>query len=103
MKPKLKLMLDGSARRVNAGRLVRLSTDPVRRSFALRLQEQRISAGYTVVAFSEIGGVQKQTQLAYERGDSVPNADYLRKLHEASAIDVLYLVTGRTTASQEAA
>lgn len=43
-----------------------------------------------------IGGVVKATQINYERNERQPDAEYLRKLHEAG-IDACYILTGQRT------
>lgn len=70
--------------------------DPARAAMASRLKAARTAGNYTVVAFGQLGGITKQTQLAYERGASAPDADYLRALHDVLGLDISYLVTGRT-------
>lgn len=43
--------------------------------------------------FAEIGGVTKKTQMLYENGERVPDAEYLAALAQAG-LDVLYVLTG---------
>ena len=43
--------------------------------------------------FGAIGGVTKQTQLLYEKGEFSPNADYLTAIARAGA-DIGYILTG---------
>lgn len=63
---------------------------------ARRIKSAREERFLTVIAFGGLGGVTKQTQLAYERGARAPDADYLRRLYDALGIDIAHLVTGRT-------
>lgn len=63
---------------------------------AQRIKSAREERKLTVIAFGGLGGVTKQTQLAYERGARAPDADYLRLLHDELGIDIAHLVTGRT-------
>jgi transcriptional regulator with XRE-family HTH domain len=64
-----------------------------------RLYHERKNAGLTQEQCAEVGGVKRRTQLAYESGDSVPDALYLQRLHSfsggANRIDIFYVVTGR--------
>ena len=46
--------------------------------------------------FASAGGVQKQAQFTYEKGLRYPDASYLTGLAERG-VDVLYLLTGRTS------
>ena len=62
-------------------------------TFGERLKEERKRLGMNQTEFALLGGVAKFTQLTYEKGDSTPNLDYLRKLHEAG-IDAHYVLTG---------
>lgn len=64
-----------------------------------RLYHERKNAGLTQEQCAEVGGVKRRTQLAYELGNSVPDALYLQRLHNfsggANRIDIFYVVTGR--------
>ncbi|MFT4509855.1 helix-turn-helix domain-containing protein [Caballeronia sp. 15711] len=46
--------------------------------------------------FASTGGVQKQAQFTYEKGLRYPDASYLAGIAEVG-VDVLYLLTGRTS------
>lgn len=46
--------------------------------------------------FANAGGVQKQAQFTYEKGLRYPDASYLAGIAEVG-VDVLYLLTGRTS------
>mgnify|MGYP000715236013 FL=1 len=59
-----------------------------------RLREERIRLGLSQAQLGEIGGVQKQAQLKYEKGDRQPDARYLEAVAGAG-VDVLYVLTGR--------
>lgn len=65
-----------------------------RRERGERLKFARKAANMTVVAFAELAGVTEQTQLAYEKGTRVPDAEYLDNLYFKAAIDIGSLVTG---------
>ncbi len=58
-----------------------------------RLKEERERLGFNQTAFGAVGGVQKQAQLKYEKGERSPDADYLEALSKVGA-DVQYIVTG---------
>ncbi|MDR6469255.1 transcriptional regulator with XRE-family HTH domain [Paraburkholderia graminis] len=46
--------------------------------------------------FASAGGVQKQAQFTYEKGLRYPDASYLSGIAQIG-VDVLYLLTGRTS------
>lgn len=58
-----------------------------------RLKEERNRVGANQTVFAEQCGVTKNTQLAYEKGERSPDANYLAAASTAG-IDVLYVVTG---------
>lgn len=58
-----------------------------------RLREEREQLGFNQTAFGAVGGVQKQAQLRYEKGERFPGADYLAAVARVGA-DVQYIVTG---------
>lgn len=58
-----------------------------------RLAEERARLGMNQASLGGHGGVTKFTQLAYEKGTSFPNAEYLAKV-AGVGVDVLYVVTG---------
>lgn len=60
-----------------------------------RLREERKRIGLTLPSFSAIGGAQKNSQLAYEKGVRTPPLLYLARLEADAGIDVLYVITGR--------
>lgn len=60
----------------------------------LRLREERQRLGLDQVAFGELGGVKKNTQIAYEKGETSPSAAYLIKL-EGHGVDATYVLTGQ--------
>lgn len=62
-------------------------------SLHLRLIEERERLGMEVEKFSEIGGVQKNAQYNYERGQRFPTARYLQRI-AVVGVDVQYLLTG---------
>ncbi|HBO9849871.1 TPA: helix-turn-helix transcriptional regulator [Pseudomonas aeruginosa] len=63
-------------------------------SIGERLKEERERLGFNQTAFGAVGGVQKQAQLKYEKGERSPDADYLAALSKVGA-DVLYIVTSQ--------
>lgn len=58
-----------------------------------RLREERERFGLNQTDFGLFGGVQKQAQLKYEKGERVPDAAYLAAIATLGA-DVLYIITG---------
>lgn len=63
-------------------------------TFGERLKEERKRLGMNQTEFALLGGVVKFTQINYEKGDNVPNLDYLAKLG-ASGVDAYYILTGQ--------
>ena len=61
--------------------------------FAERLKEERARLGLTQDAFAAAGGVQRRTQVNYERGERSPDCAYLEKIAGHGA-DIQYIVTG---------
>jgi transcriptional regulator with XRE-family HTH domain len=61
-------------------------------SIGERLKEERDRLGFNQTAFGAIGGVQKQAQLKYEKGERFPDADYLAAISKIGA-DVQFIVT----------
>lgn len=62
-------------------------------SASQRLREERERIGKSQRAFAELGGVSKNTQLAYESGSSSMTVDYLVRLEE-HGVDIGYVTTG---------
>ncbi|MGY6037927.1 helix-turn-helix domain-containing protein [Aeromonas sp. AE23HZ002T15] len=58
-----------------------------------RLREERERLGLTQAAFGAIGGVQKQAQFKYEKGERFPDAGYLMELSKVG-VDTQYLLRG---------
>lgn len=58
-----------------------------------RLKEERERIRLSQSSFGELGGVQKQAQLKYEKGDRSPDAEYLAGIAIAG-VDVVYILTG---------
>ncbi|HCE7248665.1 TPA: helix-turn-helix transcriptional regulator [Pseudomonas aeruginosa] len=62
-------------------------------SIGERLKEERDQLGLSQTAFGAFGGVQKQAQIKYEKGERSPGADYLAAVAKVGA-DVQYILTG---------
>jgi transcriptional regulator with XRE-family HTH domain len=63
-----------------------------------RLREVREEMGLSQTELAEIGGVIRNTQGSYERGERMPDTGYMQKIGEAGA-DIIYILTGiRATA-----
>jgi transcriptional regulator with XRE-family HTH domain len=58
-----------------------------------RLREERERLGMSQTALGEIGGVKKQTQIAYEQGKNSPDLRYLEAV-SSCGMDVRYVLTG---------
>lgn len=63
-------------------------------AFGERLKDERERLGHNQEAFGLIGGVKRNAQANYERGDRTPDSDYLAAIGAAGA-DVLYILMGR--------
>lgn len=59
-----------------------------------RLRSERRRLGWGQVETAEIGGVGRATQFRYEKDEALPDADYLRRLHDAG-VDLMYVVAGK--------
>ena len=66
-----------------------------------RLREVRLKLGMSQEAFGELGGVRKQAQIKYEKGDRKPDTKYLEGIAAAGA-DVAYILTGTPKGLREA-
>lgn len=62
-------------------------------SIGERLREERTRLGLSQVALGDIGGVRKQAQLNYEKGERTPDAAYLSAISKFGA-DIQFIVTG---------
>lgn len=60
---------------------------------AERLREERARLGMNQDAFAAAAGVQRRTQVNYERGERSPDCAYLEKI-AAHGADIQYIVTG---------
>jgi len=67
-------------------------------NFGVRLRDERLRIGLNQESFGMVGGVRKQAQLKYEKGERKPDADYLSAIAAAGA-DVLYILTGNRSAA----
>ncbi|CAE6794686.1 hypothetical protein R75465_04662 [Paraburkholderia aspalathi] len=65
-------------------------------AFPARLKQERRRLGLNQAGLANAGGVQKHAQLNYEKGLRYPDAGYLAGIAEVG-VDVLYLLTGRTS------
>lgn len=66
-----------------------------------RLRSERLRLGLSQDAFGAIGGVRKQAQIKYEKGERRPNTEYLAAI-AAAGVDVDYVLTGTSRALREA-
>lgn len=62
-----------------------------------RLREERLRLGLSQAALGEIGGVRKQAQLNYEKGERNPDAAYLSAISKFGA-DIQFIVIGTRSA-----
>lgn len=58
-----------------------------------RLREERERLGLNQEELGQIGGVNRNTQGKYEKGERSPDAAYMAAL-SAAGVDMLYVVTG---------
>ncbi|WP_186289481.1 helix-turn-helix domain-containing protein [Methylomonas koyamae] len=65
-------------------------------NFGDRLKEERERLQLSQSAFGDIGGVRKQAQLHYEKGERFPDSNYLAAIAN-SGVDVAYVLTGQRT------
>lgn len=61
-----------------------------------RLKEERVRLKMPQWLLGQHGGVSKDTQINYEKGERKPDLDYLAGV-AAVGVDVLYVVTGKRT------
>ncbi len=62
-------------------------------SIGARLREERVRLGHSQTVFGAVGGVLKQAQLKYEKGERYPDAAYLEAASRIGA-DIQYIVIG---------
>lgn len=70
----------------------------LRELIGARLKEERERLGYNQLDFAAIGGASKRSQIDWEQGKLVPNAEFLAMVAAAGA-DVLYILTGELASS----
>ncbi|MGR4973020.1 helix-turn-helix domain-containing protein [Pseudomonas sp. LARHCG127] len=63
-------------------------------SFCERLRAERTRLGLNQTDFAALAGVTKKTQMLYEAGERVPDANYLAAITEAGA-DTYFIITGQ--------
>lgn len=71
-------------------------------SIGERLREERERLGLNQGAFGDVGGVNRNTQANYEKGERNPDSAYLAAV-AAAGVDVLYVLTGKRTPQAEQA
>lgn len=62
-----------------------------------RLRAERNRLGYSQDELAKLGGVGRNAQVTYEKGERSPDACYLQRLSDAG-VDVGFLFTGEITA-----
>lgn len=67
-----------------------------RTSIGDRLRAERERLSLTQEQFAEIGGASKRAQAGWEKGEQVPNAEFLASV-AAAGVDVLFVITGQRT------
>ncbi len=77
------------------------SDEAVGKGVGERLREERVRVGLNQDDFAKLGGVNRNTQGAYEKNDRSPDASYLAKVANAG-VDVLYVLTGCRAMPSEA-
>lgn len=58
-----------------------------------RLREERVALGLKQEEFAQLGGVNRNTQGSYEKGDRNPDTAYLTAI-AAAGVDIFYVITG---------
>lgn len=58
-----------------------------------RLREERLRLAYSQEDFGELGGVRRNTQGNYERGERTPDLEYIAAVAKVG-VDVVYVITG---------
>lgn len=71
-----------------------MTGDEQLRRFGDRLREMRILVGANQQEFAGLGGVKKNSQVAYETGKTAPTVEYLYRL-AGHGVDIGYVLTGR--------
>lgn len=66
------------------------------------MRSERLRLRFSQEEFGVLGGVNRNTQGSYERGDRNPDSAYLEAVAAAGA-DVLYVLTGKHQAIEETA
>ncbi|EDR0251093.1 helix-turn-helix transcriptional regulator [Salmonella enterica subsp. diarizonae] len=67
-------------------------------SIGVRLKEERERLGLSQAALGEIGGVRKQAQLLYEKGERNPDTAYLSAISKFG-VDIQYVMVGERSIS----
>lgn len=70
--------------------------DILRVLIGARLKEERERLGYNQIEFAAIGGASNRSQIDWEKGKQVPNAEFLA-LVALSGADVQYVLTGKSS------
>lgn len=70
----------------------------LRELIGARLKQERERLGYNQLDFAAIGGASKRSQIDWEQGKLVPNAEFLAMI-AAAGVDVLYILTGEQASS----
>ena len=78
---------------------VNLSGENVREIIGLRLKEERERLGYSQADFAAAGGASKRSQIDWEQGKLVPNAEFLA-LVVSLGVDVQYVLTGKVSTAE---
>ncbi|MFC0351845.1 helix-turn-helix domain-containing protein [Undibacterium danionis] len=78
--------------------LVKLYGEILREIIGTRLCEERDRLGFNQSDLAKVGGASKRSQIDWEAGKSMPNAEYLA-LVATVGIDVLYVLTGKYSVS----
>lgn len=66
-----------------------------------RLKEERERLGLSQAHFAGIGDLTKQAQINYEQGKRSPDTAYLAALAKHTNIDILYVVTGKRSITED--
>lgn len=67
---------------------------PNKLGIGVRLREERLRVRRTQQEIADFAGIDRNTQINYEAGHTVPPADYLQHIQQLG-LDPCYIITGR--------
>lgn len=73
--------------------------DILRELIGARLKEERERLGYNQIEFAAIGGASNRSQVDWEKGKQVPNAEFLALVAD-KGVNVNYVITGKSAGAR---